>query len=501
MDSGSPAPGTAWTEDALRWVIGAGIPALFAAAGTLAIMHWLSREPDVGQAHVRAANEGLAAPTGAPSSASAPSATPSAATPGAPGQTAASAPLSLATPVASGPVQTIGGSWPRFRGANFDNISTESVPLARTWDPQGPPKLWSVKLGEGYAGPVIVNSRVYLLDYDQAAQADRLRCFALATGVELWSQAYSLPLKRYHGFSRTVPAATSQYVVTLGPKCHVMCCDARSGEGLWRLDLVGHFGATVPEWYAGQCPLIDGGRVILAPGGKALMIAVDLASGRVLWQTPNPKGWKMTHSSIVPVTVGGQKMYVYCASGGVVGVSAKDGSLLWETPDWTVSTANVPTPVSVGGGKLFLSGGYNSGAALLNLTSAGGKIQPQIAFRLKANVYGSQQHTPVFYKGYLYGTAPNNQLVCLDLNGRLLWSSGGTKRFGLGPYMIAGGMLYILSENGELALVEPSPSGYKELARAKVLAGPEAWAPLAIAGGLLLARDVTTMVCLDVRAR
>jgi outer membrane protein assembly factor BamB len=228
---------------------------------------------------------------------------------------------------------------------------------------------------------------------------------------------------------------------------------------------------------------------------------VDLASGKVIWQTPNPKGWKMTHSSVVPVTVGGQRMYVYCASGGVVGVSAKDGSILWETSEWTVSTANVPTPVGVGNGRLFLCGGYNAGAMMLELRSAGGKIQPQALFRLKANVYGSQQQTPVFYKGYLYGTAPNGQLVCLDLNGSLKWSSGSTKRFGLGPYMVAGGLLYVLNENGELALVEPSPSGYKELARAKVLPGPEAWGPLAIAGGLLLARDLTSMVCLDVRNR
>jgi outer membrane protein assembly factor BamB len=158
-------------------------------------------------------------------------------------------------------------------------------------------------------------------------------------------------------------------------------------------------------------------------------------------------------------------------------------------------------PVEVGNGRLFLCGGYNAGSMMLSLTNSGGSIQPQVVYRLKANVYGSQQQTPVFYKGYLYGTAPNNQLVCLDLDGHLKWSSGNTKRFGLGPYMIAGGMLYILNENGELALVDPNPSGYKELARAKVLPGPEAWGPLATAGGLLLARDLTSMVCLDVRAR
>ena len=69
--------------------------------------------------------------------------------------------------------------------------------------------------------------------------------------------------------------------------------------------------------------IIDNGAVILAPGGKsALLLAVDAESGNVLWQTPNPRGWKMTHSSLVPMEFEGERMYVYCANGGVVGVVA-----------------------------------------------------------------------------------------------------------------------------------------------------------------------------------
>ena len=75
------------------------------------------------------------------------------------------------------------------------------------------------------------------------------------------------------------------------------------------------------------------------------IVAVDPETGEVLWQTPNPKGWKMTHSSIMPMEFGGERMYVYCASGGVVGVSAKDGRLLWESTDWKISIATVPSPV------------------------------------------------------------------------------------------------------------------------------------------------------------
>lgn len=478
----------------MRVILGVGLVAVVAGLAAVGVLCWLSIRPEVGEIEPRLPGKGPT--TVEPAGTTHPPAPPMG---GAPAPPAASTPSPASAPATA--VPPVSGAWPRFRGANFDNISTDPTPLARRWGPQGPPRLWSVQLGEGYAAPAIINGRVYVLDYDQTARADRLRCFSLATGQELWSQAYAADIKRNHGFSRTVPALTEKRVVTMGPKCHVMCCDAVNGQMLWEIDLPTQFGATVPEWYTGQCPLIDGNRVILAPGGTALMIAVDLESGNVVWQTPNPRGWKMTHSSIIPIDFAGQRMYVYCASGGVVGVSAKDGSLLWETSEWTVSTANVPTPVNVGNGKLFLCGGYRAGAMMLGLRNIGGRIVPEPIFRLRDSVYGSQQQTPILYKGYIYGTSANNQLVCLDLNGNLRWSSGATRRFGLGPYIIADGLLFVLHEDGELFLVDPSPSGYKELARAKVLDGPEAWGPLAIAGGRLLARDLTSMVCLDVRAR
>ncbi|MFQ5808347.1 MAG: PQQ-binding-like beta-propeller repeat protein [Armatimonadota bacterium] len=476
-------------------LIAIGIPALVAAIGGVAIMLWLAAEPDVGDVEIRlpppAPTARVSAAATEPGGASAEQ--PAAAVPG------ASAPGPAAPASSGGTVVALPGAWPRFRGANFDNISTETTALARSWGPGGPARLWSVQLGEGYAAPAVLNGRVYVLDYDRVAKADTLRCFALADGREVWSQSYPVEVKRNHGMSRTVPAVTNKHVLTLGPKCHVLCADAVTGAVYWRMDLVAQFGTKVPGWYAGQCPLIDGNRAILAPGGSALLVAVDLASGSVVWETPNPHGWQMTHSSVMPMTFDGQRMYVYCASGGVVGVSASDGSILWETPDWTVSTANVPSPVVVGDGRIFLSGGYNSGAMMLRLGKAGGKIVPEILYRLKPNVFGSQQQTPILYKDHIYGLTPNRQLTCINLDGDLLWTSGRTKRFGQGPYLIAGGMLYVLSEDGELALVEPTPAGYQELARAKILNGPEAWGPMAIAGGRLLARDFTNMVCLDVR--
>ena len=77
-------------------------------------------------------------------------------------------------------------------------------------------------------------------------------------------------------------------------------------------------GKITPDFYSGQCPLIDNDVAVLAPGGKALMIGVRCSDGEILWRTPNPDSLLMSHGSIMPMVIHGRKMYVYNAVGGVV---------------------------------------------------------------------------------------------------------------------------------------------------------------------------------------
>jgi outer membrane protein assembly factor BamB len=393
-------------------------------------------------------------------------------------------------------------SWPSFRGAARDAVSPERINTQ--WGPDGPKVLWSASMGEGYAGAAIAGGCAYVMDYDQQAQADALRCLSLSDGAEVWRYSYRNPVRRYHGVSRTVPAVSGNRVVAMGPLCHVICADARTGALVWSLDLVRDFGTTVPEWYAGQCPLIDGGKVILAPGGPdALLAAVDLETGQVLWKTPNPGGWKMTHSSVAIMQLGEKRTYVYCGSGGVAGVDAGDGSLLWESPDWKVSLATVPTPVDCGEGRLLLTGGYGAGSAMLRIEQSDGSVGVRTLWRQEPKVFGSEQHTPVRIGEHVFGVltrdagAASSQLACLGIDGKQAWTSGTKARFGGGSYMQAGDVLLVLDDNGTLVAARATAEGYFELARAKVLSGPESWAPMALAGGRLVIRDMKTMKCLD----
>lgn len=398
------------------------------------------------------------------------------------------------------------GNWPQFRGPERDGVGRDVNPVGRSVPASGWRELWSIEVGEGYAGPAVADGRVYLMDYDRDKKQDALRCLSLADGRELWRYAYPVAVKRNHGMSRTVPTVASNVVVAMGPKCHVVCADATTGQLRWGLDLVRQFGATVPPWYAGQCPLVEGDAAILAPGGpEALMIAVKLGStnpalGEVVWQTPNTNGWKMTHSSIMPLEFEGERMYVYCADKGVAGVSAQTGALLWETTDWKISLATVPSPLPLPGGRIFLSGGYNAGSLMLQLKKEGGRFVAETAFRLPPEKFGATQQTPIFHNDHIYGVRPDGKFVCLDPAGKTIWASASGQQFGLGPFLLAQGLIFAVNDSGLMRLIEASPDKYNLLGEARILQGRESWGPLALAGGRLLARDLTRMVCLEVGA-
>jgi outer membrane protein assembly factor BamB len=416
------------------------------------------------------------------------------------------------------PPAKIRGDWPGYRGATRENISDDMTELARTWPEGGPPVLWSLEVGEGYAGCAVMGGRVYLHDYDAKKRREVVRCMSLADGRDIWRYSYKFFVKRWHGYSRTVPAVTEEHLVAFGAKCHVTCLDANSGQFRWDISLVKDYGTKIPQWYAGQCPLIDDANVILAPcgnvtegedangqpvtrGKSVLMTAVNVETGKVVWEAPNPDGWEMTHSSIAMLELEDYtKMYVYCASGGVVAVSAKDGQVLWTLPDWQVDFANVPMPVPIEGDRLFLSGGYGAGCMMLQIVKEGDRYVPQVLWARPQSVFGSSPQTPIYYKSHIFGTRTGGQFVCLSARGEVVWASGAANKFGKdgGAYLIADDLIFALDDEGAMTVMEATPQAYRPLAKARVLPGLHSWAPMALVSGRLLARDETLLRCFDV---
>jgi outer membrane protein assembly factor BamB len=412
--------------------------------------------------------------------------------------------------------ESVPGEWPRFRGVNFDNISRDTFKMAESWDTTGPPVLWKVTLGEGYAGPAVMNGRVYILDYNERRKADMLRCFSLKSGIELWRRWYNVELKRNHGYSRTVPAVTEKYLVSVGPRSHVMCINPLTGDLLWTLDMEKEFGIPgrekgkiTPDFYSGQCPLIDNDIAVLAPGGKALMIGVRCSDAEILWRTPNPDSLRMSHGSILPMVIHGRKMYVYNAVGGVVGVAAEGsdaGSLLWKTKEWSPATT-AASPLFLGNNEIAVFGSYGAGGAMIRIDFNGNNYTANIVESHKAmEGMSSDQQTPILTGDFVWTVMPENagplkkQLVCYNRSDlkNPVWTSGKDRRFGrgLGPYIVKDDKMLLLDDDANLYLFKLEGSQASLIYQHRIIKGIEAWGPMAIAGNYLIMRDARNLICL-----
>ncbi len=395
------------------------------------------------------------------------------------------------------------GVWSGFRGADYTNIVSDGSPILADEFPEQ----WSFTTGEGHAAAAIYNGRVYVLDYDESLNSDALRCFSLETGKEIWRRWYRVPMKRNHGFSRTIPVVGEGYIITVGPQGHVMCCDPISGEMKWSLDMQKEFGSEIPFWYTGQCPCVDEGIVILAPAGEqVLMMGLDCQTGEVVWQTPNDIKYKMSHSSIIPMTLNGTKTYVYAGVGGVCGVAAakgQQGKLLWHTEKWQPSVI-APSPVKIAENRILMVAGYGSGGALIEVNGATANVVEQY----KADKgLSCEQQTPILYKGLIYTIAPKDGG---SIRGRLasytpsnlhtpVWSSAADERFGLGPYIFIDNNLFIFKDDGELYVYEMQGSQPKLIRKQRIMEGADAWGPMAYADGRLILRDAHTVKCIKIK--
>jgi len=201
-------------------------------------------------------------------------------------------------------------------------------------------------------------------------------------------------------------------------------------------------------------------------------------------------------------------MYVYCAVGGIVGISAEGGDrgqILWESSEWYQNVI-APSPVFLDDGRIFVTAGYGAGSMMFKLKFENNVYILETLKKLAPkDGLASEQQTPILYKGHLFCVLPKdagplrNQFVCShpDDITQFVWTSGKTNRFGLGPFILIDDKFFILSDEGELTVIQTSTKEYKELAKAKILSGPDAWGPIAVANGKMLLRDSKKMVCIE----
>jgi hypothetical protein len=195
-----------------------------------------------------------------------------------------------------------------------------------------------------------------------------------------------------------------------------------------------------------------------------------------------------------------QHLVMIPANGSVLGMDPQTGKVLWFYKGWECKIP-VPNVTEIGGGQIFITGGYRAGSAIIKVTKEQDEFVVEELF--KTDEFGTHVHPAILYNGYLYGHCSTNEtrdgLVCMDLNGKIMWKTGRKPLFDKGGFILVDGLFLSIDGNkGFLYLHEPNPNGFKELAKAKLLEPGTNWSPLALTDGKLLIRDQKQMKCVAV---
>jgi outer membrane protein assembly factor BamB len=390
------------------------------------------------------------------------------------------------------------GDWPQWRGPDRTGISRDTG-LLKSWPAEGPRLVWKAEgLGGGHSAPAIARGRIFGLSY--RGEEEYVWALDAANGKPVWATRiaaanYSIGRQAHAGSSST-PAVDGSRLYALGISGDLVCLQVTDGKLVWKKNLVSDFGGRVPNWGYSESPLVDGEKLIATPGGPdAPMVALNKATGDVIWKAQIPEGDRAHYSSAIIADVGGQRQYIQFMGGGVVGITANDGKLLWRYQSPANRTANISTPLYKDQ-HVFAASGYNTGGGLAKLSNGdSGMSATEVYFtRRMKNHHGGM----VLVGDHLYGF-DDRTLTCLNWKtGDVAWSD---RSVGKGSVIYADGHLYARGEAGPIALVEAVPTGYVEKGRFETpdRSRENAWAHPVITGGRLYLRDQDVLFCYDVK--
>jgi outer membrane protein assembly factor BamB len=419
--------------------------------------------------------------------------------------------------------------WPQIFGPNRNHTSPQKG-LLRSWPESGPEVLWSINVGRGYGGPVVKNNKVYLLDRDDEV-GDMMRCLNLQTGEELWKFSYDSPGELPFPGSRSVPIVDDRHVYSVGPNGDLYCINIQTHQPVWNKNVWTDFGGgDLPTWGISQCPIIYGDLLVIASQApQAGVVAYNKLTGDVEWKTSKIGGETITDNYVSPevVKVYGEDHIVLVTSstntfrnsgnvtmGTVTGLDPRSGKILWQYSNWECHIS-VPCAVDAGDNRLLIAGGYERGATMIKVNKkADGSFETSELFTTLD--FGDQTKPPLLLNGYFYAMYRTNEkrdgLVCMNMDGKIMWKTGRNPEFDRGSMILADGLLLATDGLSTLYLIEPDPTAFKLISKAAVLkeggvptegmtafgGATQNWSPMALADGKLLLRDQGKMLCVKV---
>ncbi|HEX8161651.1 MAG TPA: PQQ-binding-like beta-propeller repeat protein [Pyrinomonadaceae bacterium] len=386
------------------------------------------------------------------------------------------------------------GEWNQWRGPNRDGVSKETG-LLKQWPAEGPPLVWKAQgAGAGYSSLAVTNGRIYTMGLRGASEY--VICFDAATGKEVWATVNGTAYRDGRGDGpRGTPTVDGERLYALGGNGDLSALEAKTGKVVWTMNVLKKFGGDNIGWGISESPLVVGEKLLVNAGGAgASVVALNKRDGSLIWKSQSDAPG---YSSAITVEVGGKTEAVFFTSRRAIGLDLSDGKLLWEYGRASNGTANVATPVARGN-RVWISSDYGTGGGLVEIKAdAGGATTAQeIYFTREMRNHHSSS---ILVGDHLYGFSSGILTAMRFDTGEVAWRD---RSVGKGSLVYADGMLYALSENGVVGLVEATPTGYSEKGRFRIQQGSlPTWTHPVIAGGRLYLRDQDTIYAYDVRQK
>jgi outer membrane protein assembly factor BamB len=404
--------------------------------------------------------------------------------------------------------QTTPHDYPRFLGNGYW-AEVAGVELATDWSESPPQEIWHREIGAGWSGFALVGD--YAFTQEQRGDQEFVTCYRINSeqpeGELIWSHADNVRFDpggagALGGIGpRATPTVHNGRVYTMGATGIVNCLDAQSGEVVWSHDTLVENDLINIMWGKATSPLIveraaDSTLVVVSVGAPTgSLVAYDAETGEKTWSAGKNRS---SYASPVLAEILGEKLILSINEDLLTAHRVDDGQIVWEHkwPGNSDSDATASQPIPLPGDQLFLSKGYGVGSALLQLKrDDAGKIAAEPLWTRK--VMKTKMGNVVIRDGYVYGL-DGGILQCIDLaEGRNQWKKRRVPAIGHGQIMLVGDAIVVLSESGELILVEATPEEYRELTALRVFPAEQVtWNNPAFSAPYLLLRNAQQAVCL-----
>ncbi|WP_163711610.1 outer membrane protein assembly factor BamB family protein [Mangrovibacterium lignilyticum] len=374
----------------------------------------------------------------------------------------------------------------QWRGANSE-AKYPAPNLIAQWLETGPEVIWHFdELGDGFSSPVFANGKIYI-----AGMANSLGYISILneSGQLIKKVEYGTEFEVSYPGSRATPTIVGDLAYISTGYGELICVNLETGKRLWSKNLSEDFGSENLRFGFTESIVVDGDQLYFTPGGKDFnLVAFNRISGDLIWKSSG-NGKLSAYCTPKLVQVEGRQILVTHMSDDIVAVDTRDGKVLWTYPHPNQYNIHPNTPILQDGDLLCFSG-YGQGCVRLHLNADGSAVTKVWSTEKMDNQMGGAE----IVDGFIYGSGHKSRgWYCLDWKtGEEKWQSSA---LGNGVIIMAGDKFIIYSERGELALVNPNPSDFEIISKAKVEFGTaQHWAHPVVYNDILYVRHGNSLI-------